>query len=137
MIPDFNPWKDTETEEKNYWQEFKTLALELKDTRWPLYSGFWGEKTKNPTSSWLPQTKVEKRYLVMGADTYMDLLYWKNPVEIISNLSGLRVLGRKVHEKQMLEQKEALLEINPDLEVKIEILNPHEDLSSTKLREED
>lgn len=137
VIPDFNPWKDTETEEKNYWQEFKSLAQELKDTPWPLYSGFWGEKTKNPTSSWLPKTQVEKRYLVMGADSYMDLLYWKNPVEIISNLSGLRVLGRKVHEKQMLEQKEALLEINPDLEVKIEILNPHEYLSSTKLREED
>lgn len=136
VIPDFNPWKDTEDEDKNYWEEFKALAQELSETPYPLYSGFWGEKTKNPTSSWLPYTKVDERFLVMGADTYMDLLYWKNPTEILSNLKGLRVLGRKVHEKEMLEQKEALLEINSELDIQIEILNPHEDLSSTKLREE-
>lgn len=136
IIPDFNPWKDNDEDHKNYWDEFKALAEELKSTPFPLYPGFWGEKTKNPTASWLPFTKVESRHLVMGADTYMDLLYWKDPVSIISSLSGLKVLGRKIHEKEMKVQKKALLEINPELEVRIEIINPHEDLSSTKIRDE-
>ncbi len=123
-------------DDKNYWEEFKSLAEELKNTPYPLYPGFWGEKTKNPTSSWLPFTNVEERYLVMGADTFMDLLYWKEPVSIITALKGLRVLGRKIHEKEMNEQKKALIEINPEIDVRIEIINPHEELSSTKLREE-
>ena len=135
IVPDFNPWKDNEIVEKNYWNEFKTLADNLKDTPFPLYSGFWGAESKNPTYTWLPLTKVSKRYLVMGADTYMDLLCWKNPIEILTSLKGIRVLGRKIHEDKILKQKKALLEVNPKLDIQIEIINPHEELSSSKMRQ--
>lgn len=104
VVPDCNPWKEN-MGERNLWKEFKELAGQLRETPYALYPGFWGSAEKNPTSSWLPGVSVKEKYLIMGADTFMELHRWKNPDIILGNLTGIKVLGRKVEESNLYLQK--------------------------------
>lgn len=128
IVPDRNPFKDiSET-------DFHSLAEKLKDTPYSLYPGFLLKKEKNPTSSWLPQVKIKEKNFLMGDDSYMDLLKWKNPETIVKALTKLYVVPRNYKKSDYVKIERQLLEWNPKLEVHYLAEHPYMNVSSTELR---
>lgn len=128
IVPDRNPFKDiSET-------DIFSLAEKLKNTRYSLYPGFLIKQEKNPTSSWLPFVKLKEKNFLMGDDSFMDLLKWKNPELIIKALTKLYVVPRKFKKEEYRIIERQLLEWNPKLEVHYLAEHPYMNISSTELR---
>ncbi len=132
IVPDRNPFKDVATHDPSH--EFFSLAEKLKDTPYSLYPGFLLKQEKNPTSSWLPHVKIQEKNFLMGDDSYMDLLKWKNPEAIIKALAKLYVVPRKFKKEDYLAIETQLLKWNPSLVVHYLAEHPYMNLSSTDLR---
>lgn len=132
LVLDCNPQKET----RNFspYEEYLKLKEILKDTRYYIYPAFWGIEEKNPTSSWLPLVKIKEKNLLVGDDSYMKILTWVNPENLLKSLAKLFVVPRLSSIEEMLIQKEKLLKINPNLEIIFLADHPYKDLSSTKLR---
>lgn len=133
IVPDRNPFKDFSNSE-NVWDDFIKLANSLKDTRYSLYPGFLSKNESNPTSSWLPQVKIKEKNFLMGDDSYMSLLSWKNPEVIIKALTKLYVVPRQFTKADYLKIEKELLKMNPQLEVHYLDEHPYMNISSTELR---
>lgn len=133
IVPDRNPFKDFSSNE-NVYDDFVKLANSLKDTRYSLYPGFLSKKEPNPTSSWLPKVKIKEKNFLMGDDSFMDLLKWKNPEVIIKALTKLYVVPRKFTKADYLKIEKELLKMNPQLEVHYLAEHPYMNISSTELR---
>lgn len=134
IVPDRNPFKEVSQEDPT--ADFYSLARLLKDTRYSLYPGFLIKTEKNPTSTWLPFVKMRERNFLMGDDSYLDLLKWKSPDEIVKALTKLYVVPRKGQKHDYLKVEKELLKWNPDLEVHYLDEHPYMNLSSTELRKQ-
>jgi len=133
IVPDRNPFKDVAAHDPV--DEFFALAEKLRTTSYSLYPGFLLKKEKNPTSSWLPFVKIKQKNFLMGDDSYMDLLKWKNPEVIIKSLTKLYVVPRKFQKENYVAIESELLKWNPALEVHYLAEHPYMNLSSTDLRQ--
>jgi nicotinate-nucleotide adenylyltransferase len=133
IVPDRNPLKPL-SEEENVFDEFVALAELLKETNYSLYPGFLAKKETNPTSAWLPKVKMTEKNFLMGDDSFMSLLKWKNPAVIISALTKLYVVPRNFSKADYLKQEIEILKFNPRLEVHYLADHPYKNLSSTALR---
>lgn len=133
IVPDHNPFKDV-GEQENELENFSKLASDLKDTDYSLYPGFLLKNEKNPTSSWLPQVKMQEKNLLMGDDSFMDLLKWKNPEVIAKSLTKLYVVPRHFTKKDYVVIERELLKWNADLEVHYLDEHPYMNISSTEIR---
>lgn len=131
IVPDRNPFKN---ETLNSYQDFLQLAESLKDTRYSLYPGFIEKREANPTSSWLPLVKIKEKNFLMGDDSYMSLLKWKNPEVIMKALTKLYVVPREFTKSDYLNIEQELLKMNPKLEVHYLDEHPYMNISSSKLR---
>ena len=134
VVPDRNPFKAKANDSTTVFDDFYALALELKDTNYSLYPGFLCLNTPNPTSSWLPKVQIKEKNFLMGDDSYMSLLTWKNPEVFLGALNKLYVVPRKYQHEDYQGLEKEILKINPKL--KIHYLNAHasQDISSTELR---
>ena len=93
VVPDSNPWK----EQRNsacFWREYYQLAQQLEELPVAIYSGFWGMEHANPTVSWLPQTRLPRRSLLMGDDLFFELRKWHKSEELLKSLDGIYVVPR-------------------------------------------
>jgi len=133
IVPDRNPFKSA-SENESVYDEFVKLAELLKDTPYSLYPGFLSKKESNPTSSWLPKVKIKEKNFLMGDDSYMSLLSWKNPEVLIKALTKLYVVPRKFTKADYLKIEKELLKMNPQLEVHYLDEHPYMNISSTELR---
>jgi len=133
IVPDRNPFKPTESNERCF-DQFLELANELKDTRYSLYPGFLVKTEANPTSSWLPFVKLPEKNFLMGDDSFVDIMKWKNPDLIAKSLTKLYVVPRKYNKADYLKVEVELLKLNPNLEVHYLDKHPYMNLSSTELR---
>jgi nicotinate-nucleotide adenylyltransferase len=137
VVPDFNPWKDREDVQTGCgWEKYMTLALGLKDTPYSVFPGFLGLEKSNPTVDWLPFTRIEKKVLLVGDDSFLSLEKWKETDKLISFLSKIYVVPRESDTKQIESTRKKLLEQRPNLEIVILPNHPHQDVSSTKIRNE-
>lgn len=133
IVPDRNPFKEN-VENENVFDEFLALADLLKDTKYSLYPGFLAKKESNPTSSWLPFVKIKEINFLMGDDSFVNLLTWKNPEVIVKALTKLYVVPRQFKKSDYLKIERELLKMNPKLEVHYLDEHPYMNISSTELR---
>ncbi|MDD4976420.1 MAG: hypothetical protein PHY93_18830 [Bacteriovorax sp.] len=134
IVPDRNPFKAAMESSANVYSDFLALAHELKDTPYSLYPGFLGQNLPNPTASWLPLVKIKEKNLLIGDDSYMSLLTWKNPEVILKALTKLYVVPRIYKRDDYLKQEREILKLNPNLEVHYLADHPYKNISSTDLR---
>ncbi|MDO9181982.1 MAG: hypothetical protein Q7U04_06220 [Bacteriovorax sp.] len=134
IVPDCNPFKDNTQKPELVYDNFLSLALELKDTNYSLYPGFLARNQANPTSLWLPKVQMNEKNFLMGDDSYMSLLTWKNPDAIIKALTKLYVVPRIFSKADYLKQEIEIKKINPNLEIHYLADHPYKNISSTDLR---
>lgn len=136
IVPDYNPWKETNYHgERCFWTEYHDLCMKLKDTPYAIYPGFWGLEDSNPTINWIPNIRVETKGLLLGDDSFCNILNWKDSEVLITFVNTIYVAPR-IHKREEMESvKSKVLEIHPNM--KIEILKEHEFMqeSSTLIRE--
>ena len=133
IVPDRNPLK-AYLESDRVYDDFLELAESLRETKYSLYPGFLAMNETNPTSSWLPMVKIKEKNFLMGDDSYMSLLKWKNPEVFIGALTKLYVVPRLFTKDDYLKQETNILKWNPHLEVHYLADHPYKNLSSTQLR---
>lgn len=132
LIPDINPQKPEDL--SMTMTHLESLAEELKKTPYLIYPRFILNAKKNPTSSWITKIRHFEVNFLMGDDSYMSLLNWIKPEEILLSLTKLYVVSREHKIQDYLIQKEKILRINPKLEIIFLGEHDYMDLSSTKLR---
>lgn len=132
LIPDINPQKPEDLSMSI--THLESLAEELKATPYLIYPRFILNAKKNPTSSWISKIRHFEVNFLMGDDSYMNLLKWIKPEEILLSLTKLYVVSREYKTHDYLIQKEEILKINPKLEIIFLGEHDYMDLSSTKLR---
>ena len=135
VVPDRNPQKEY-NDSKILYEDFLALSESLKETRYSLYPGFLIKSEGNPTSSWLPNVKIAEKNFLMGDDSYMNLLNWKNPEIILAALTKLYVVPRNFEKGDYLIQEIQILKYNPKLIIHYLDVHPYMNLSSTKIRTE-
>lgn len=133
IVPDRNPFKEIDPHQNSY-DEFLKLAESLRETNYSLYPGFLALSDPNPTSSWLPLVQIKEKNFLMGDDSYMSLLTWKNPEVIVRALSKLYVVPRQFTKTDYIKIEKELLKMNPKLEVHYLDKHPYMNISSTELR---
>jgi nicotinate-nucleotide adenylyltransferase len=106
----------------------------VKEKLYCVYPGFIGRHKPNPTATWLPRVKVEEKNFLMGDDSFMNLLNWSEPDNVIKALTKLYVVPREFDASVYEAQIKKLKKINPKLVVIILPDHPHKSLSSSKLR---
>lgn len=133
IVPDRNPFKELQHSE-NLYDDFHTLAEKLRNTKYSLYPGFLIKSEKNPTSSWLPLVKLKEKNFLIGDDSFMNLLKWKNPEVLMKALTKLYVVPRKFIKTDYARIEKELLKMNPQLEIHYLAEHPYMNISSTELR---
>jgi nicotinate-nucleotide adenylyltransferase len=133
IVPDRNPFKPI-NDNKTLFDEFQKLASDLLDTRYSLYPGFLLKTETNPTSSWLPKVSLAEKNFLMGDDSFMSLLSWKNPEVLIKALTKLYIVPRKFSREDYLLQERKIKIFNPHLEFHYLADHPYKNLSSSDLR---
>jgi len=136
VIPDNSPWKKlspiiSECRFESYYK----LCTELSQTHYEIYPAFWGREEKNPTVTWLPHTKLQRRGLLMGDDAFMEFKRWQNFNVLMASLNELFVVPRNHTLKEIEIQRRYFERDFPH--IKIVVLPEHEyqDVSSTKMRD--
>lgn len=133
VVPDRNPFKE-QLDKNNVYDDFVSLAELLKDTCYSIYPGFLAKKCANPTSSWLPFVKMKEVNILLGDDSFMNLLSWKDPEIIVRALSKLYVVPREFSKSDYVLVEKELLKINPKLEVHYLAEHPYMNISSSNCR---
>lgn len=133
VVPDNNPWKAMAGDSCK-WEKYRNLCLILENSPCSIYPGFLGLQKKNPTINWFPKVGVKKKALLMGDDSFISLINWKESKKLISSIEKLYVVPRLVNKEELKLVAKRLLAINPKL--KIKLLAPHkfQKISSTKIR---
>jgi len=134
IVPDRNPFKAEANDLSSVFDDFYALALELKDTNYSLYPGFLCHNTPNPTSSWLAKVQIKEKNFLMGDDSYMSLLTWKNPEVVLGALDKLYVVPRIYQHEDYQGLEKEILKINPKLKIHYLKTHPSQNISSTELR---
>lgn len=136
VVPDYNPWKQNQDQSgRCFWDEYRTLCLELKDTPYAVYSGFWGLEDPNPTINWIPNIKAKNKGLLLGDDSFCSIKSWKDSEVLITFLKTIYVVPRMHKKEDVIKVRDEVVKIHPTMEV--HILPEHEYMheSSTLLRE--
>jgi nicotinate-nucleotide adenylyltransferase len=134
VVPDINPWKKVSSLEFGPWSKFLELAQLLARTKYSIYPGFLSLTVGNPTASWLPRVKVEKKNLLMGEDSFLSLLDWKDADLLLGNLNKVYVVPRKKDLLEVRQMVERVSELFPGLTIIQLEHHDYEEVSSTKLR---
>lgn len=133
IVPDRNPFKESDIPE-NVFDQFVELAKKLQETSFSLYPGFLTKEKSNPTSSWLPHVKIAEKNFLMGDDSFMSLMRWKDPDIFVKALSKLYVVPRIFAKADYQKIEGELLKMNPQLEVHYLGEHRYMNLSSSELR---
>lgn len=133
VVPDRNPFK-VQSDSDYVYDDFMKLAESLKDTSYSMYPGFLGLNEANPTSSWLPKVRISEKNFLMGDDSFMSLLSWKNPDILLNAITKLYVVPRSFKREDYLQQEIEIKKINPKLDIHYLADHPYQNISSTSLR---
>lgn len=133
VVPDQNPWKEVHNR-SSPWSFYLDLCSKLKDTPYSVYPGFLNLNQPNPTIDWIKQIDPPKKSLLMGEDSFVKILKWKNASELLKMLHCIFISPRHVESSPIAEIMKSVKEIAPQL--KLEYLDHHdfEDISSSELR---
>ncbi len=140
VIPDHNPHKNycNASERLSSVTDIQNQLNEL-DANTFLFDGFLGLDHVNPTVKWIrylsnkfPQKKLS---LLMGYDSFRNLLTWNDSKELLDTLYCLYIASREeiLEDRKLFE--DVLLRDFPQLKIQFLGHHPFEGLSSTKIRE--
>lgn len=136
VVPDSNPWKDQSSQiDQKYWERFKEICCILKDTPYGIFPGFWGMPKGNPTVKWFPSFSLNKKNLLLGADTFLGLLKWTDVESLLQVVDRVYVVPRLIEKAVLLEQKEKILSLYPSIKIDLLSSHPYEHISSTAIRD--
>ena len=133
VVPDHNPWK-MEIPDQCFFQNLWHLAAKIQRPNTYLYPGFWGKQDGNPTISWLTQVRVENKYLLMGDDSFGNLLSWQQAPDLLGALAGIFVVPRGQSLDEFCLQKDRVLTVAPHLVITRPNHHAFEDLASGQIR---
>lgn len=133
VVPDNNPWK-SEKRDFCHWTFFKNLALDHLAMNISFFPGFLGTEEKNPTSNWILSTRVKKKSLLLGEDTFQGLSKWIGVDRILPVIEKIYVVPRALDNFTFQESIKFIAIKAPH--IKIEKLPNHqfENVSSSKIR---
>lgn len=134
VVLDHNPFKIDQTKSPNLYGDFLKLVNLFKEKPYSIYSGFADKKSGNPTSTWLPFVAIEEKNLLLGDDSFMDFLKWKNPDIILKAITKIYVVPRIYHKEDYQRQIQAVNKIKRDVEIIILPDHPYKSVSSSNLR---
>ena len=140
VVPDSSPWKQGAVFQGCRFQSYLSLANKLKDKHIPVYPGYWGMEDGNPTFKWLSGLKLKVNSnvplaLVMGLDTYQNILTWSQAKELIMLLSKIYVVRRAIDLTDKPEDPTQKIQShNPKLSVIFSQPHEHEKISSSEIR---
>ncbi len=93
---------------------------------------------RNPTVDWierLHRSFPEQRLsLLLGFDSFENLPQWRRYEDLLRALYRIYVVSRLENDQKALAAKERALKVNPDLSIVFLGRHPHEELSSTMIR---
>lgn len=129
VVPDFNPWKEGDQRQRP-WEHLKDLVYRLGKSDYSIYPGFLAKDVGNPTVSWFPKIQLDKKSLLMGDDSFLNLHKWKDIDELVKHICKLYVAPRGSDPLGIEEQVKRFPQLN------IIFLDHHdyEEISSTELR---
>lgn len=138
ILPDHNPYKELVDSKLSSVEEIQQDIKDLNGNMF-IYDGFLKANKKNPTHSWLDplkKTMPNKSFsLLMGFDTFTGIDSWIDASKLLSLLKKLYVVSRLDVPEAKKFQVARLSQIAPELEVEFLGHHNHEELSSTKIRQ--
>ncbi|MCY4524517.1 MAG: hypothetical protein OXB84_07255 [Halobacteriovoraceae bacterium] len=134
VVPDRNPWKE-DTPTDCLWRRFFDICTRLGDLTCSVYPGLWGTGKKNYTVDWLPLVRVKKKGLLMGEDSFLHLVKWKNAETLLLALNMILVVYRREKASDVRAMKKQLEERFDNLSIVLFDHNPHAGLSSSDIRD--
>jgi len=138
IIPDFNPWKSAESNRTNCsWKSYRDLAIEMEKAPYAIYPGFWGKELPNPTVEWLPKTSASRKELLLGDDSYKNILKWKDSKEVLSSVQRLYVVPRDHSESDLGDPILELKKVNSNIVVEKLSGHNYQKISSSEIRSKD
>jgi len=138
VIPDHNPYKEL-VKDKSFDMEIINQKLSSLRNNVLVFKDFLEKNEKNPTSEWINELKQKmpnlKLSLLIGFDTFNSIEKWISSEQLLRDLHSLYVASRMENKEQRIQQESLIKQINP--QIQIDFLGHHsfEELSSTKLRE--
>jgi nicotinate-nucleotide adenylyltransferase len=133
IVPDCNPQKIL-IDKMNPFDDFMQLCVTLKDTPYSVYPGFLGRNRPNPTSNWLPKVSIPEKNLLIGDDSFMNLMNWVAPEILLLALSKIYVVPRNFDISDFKSQCEIVKKYNPNIQIILLPDHAYKNLSSTKIR---
>lgn len=135
IVPDQNPWKNVQKRIR-VWDYYLELANKLKNTDYSIYPGFLNLDRPNPTYDWLSALPLKKKSLLMGEDSFVQLLKWKDAQKLVQMLDTIYVSPRAVDHSKIVETENELKKISHRLKIVYLDHHDYEEISSTKIRSE-
>ena len=136
VIADSNPWKSDQLH-GCYWREFREIVLRYSKAPYVFFSGFYGMIEGNPTVSWLPRVKCMEKELLVGEDTFLNLVRWKDVKILTQKIKTIYITPRTLngHQEKSIEKTSSeLLKYNPELIIKVLSDHEYKHLSSSQIR---
>lgn len=138
VAPDHNPFKEL-VAKKHCDLSFIEKEILTKREHAFIFDGFLALNKKNPTSAWISELKTEFAHkdlsLLLGFDSFASIDRWTNAEDLLNKLSNLYVASRMDDPSIKEEQVLRLKQIAPNLNIVFLGRHPHEEVSSTKLRQ--
>lgn len=137
ICPDRNPWKELQVGKENPLSQLVSIIDRVNDLQnVSVFSGFLALDKSNPTINWISQARCQKKSLLMGDDSFLSIHKWKQANELLVQLNEIVVVPRLATTEQRNRQIQKLVDVNPGIQVKVLEKHPYEELSSSKIREE-
>ena len=131
IVPDTNPFK-AGPDDRCYWQEFRKICKQAGSR--PVYPGFWGQESSNPTISWIGRTSYKNVGFLMGADSFCAFPNWTNATQLAGLLNHLYTVPRREEDADIQQSTSFFKQHAPDCRLHWLPDHPHRDVSSTALR---
>lgn len=140
VCPDRNPHKTLKDKEVVPFlcDLKKKLNAYKKNRTLHLHPGFLLKNEPNPTVNWVLRLKRHRPdlrvHLLIGYDSFKNLVSWTNAQDLVKLLSGVMVVSRLENDAAHESDAAWIKSVNPTIEVKFLGHHPHEAVSSTALR---
>ncbi len=140
LVPDTNPFKLNEKgfEYKDcFWKIFKQMALEMEETPYGFFPGFFGREETNPTAKWILKVPFSQKGLLMGDDSFAQLEAWTDYSKLLGSLTHIYVVPRNLPQKELKDDVLRLGHAFPKIDITILPEHEFQSESSTNLRKKD
>ena len=132
IVPDTNPFKQGPGN-RCFWQTYRAILEHVKPLKCQVYPGFCGLERPNPTVTWVPFTRYDRRAFLMGDDALRDLPTWNEAELLVHTLDEIFVVER-LGKGVARSTREWIKRHQPELIITSLGEHPYQHLSSTALR---